>query len=227
MTGKKDNLIVFDWNGTLLADTTACLNAANAVLETLGAPKVTRARYQRHYTMPLYRLYHALGVDPGVLMAREHEIHPLFHKTYDSATIRLRRGAKATLQTLRLASYKSIILSNYIIRSIEEQAKRLGIRENFHEIIAFDTGSATFRERAKGARLKNYLQANPPRACIIIGDSEEEIEIGRDLGLVTIAITDGMCSTSRLRAMKPDFLVRTLEQVPAIADRVFGGKKAA
>jgi len=27
--------------------------------------------------------------------------------------------------------------------------------------------------------------------------------------------------------MKPDFLVRTLEQVPAIADRVFGGKKAA
>ena len=57
---------------------------------------------------------------------------------------------------------------------------------------------------------------------MIVGDTEEEIEIGRELGLVTIAITDGMCSTSRLRSMKPDFLIDTLAPIPAIARRIFG-----
>ena len=84
-------------------------------------------------------------------------------------------------------------------------------------------GDATFRKRGKGARLKEYLTRNPVAKGMIIGDSEEEVEIGRELGLATVAITDGMCSTARLRAMKPDFLIRSLSQVPALVHRVLGG----
>ena len=75
--------------------------------------------------------------------------------------------------------------------------------------------------------LKDYLKTNPAHAGIIVGDTEEEIDIGRELGLVTVAITDGACSTSRLRAMKPHFLVGALDHVPAIAQRVFGKGKTS
>lgn len=224
MSSSNDNLIVFDWNGTILADTSACVHALNTVLQRWGKPKVTRAHYQNHYTMPIANLYHAMGIDSDFLTEHEHEIHPLWHATYGAANIRLRRGAKATLQALRLASCKSIVLSNYVVKRIEEQALRLGVREQFQEIIAFETGDATFRMKGKGARLATYLQANPWRTGMIVGDSEEEVEIGRDLGLTTVAITDGMCSTARLRAMKPDFIVGSLSEIPAIAQRVFGTK---
>lgn len=222
MNTSGDNLIVFDWNGTILADTTACLNATNTVLGSLGLPKATRAHYQKHYTMPLSKMYHALGIDPERLEKCAHEINPLWHATYGTATIRLRRGAKAMLQSLRLVSCSSIILSNYVVHRIEEQAQHLGVREHFEDIIAFHVGDATFRKQGKGARLKEYLQKRHPRAGLIIGDSEEEIDIGREMGLTTVAITDGMCSTARLRAKKPDFLIPSLSRIPAIAHQVFG-----
>ena len=222
MTNKPGNLVVFDWNGTILADTSACLNATNTVLHKLGIPKVSRAHYQNHYTMPLNKLYHALGVDPDILVSKEHEIHPLWHATYESADIRLRRGAKAMLQSLQLVSCEAVILSNYVVNRIDAQAQRLGVRDHFQKIIAFEVGDATFRKRGKGARLKDYIQGQPVRSGIIIGDSEEEIEIGHELGMTTVAITDGMCSVTRLRAMKPDYLVSSLNHIPAIIHRTFG-----
>ena len=131
------------------------------------------------------------------------------------------------LQSLRLTSCEAIILSNYVINRINAQAQKLGVREHFSEIIAFEVGDATFRKRGKGDRLKTYLQSHPIKNGIIIGDSEEEVEIGRALGLTTVAITDGMCSVARLRAMKPDYLVRSLSQLTGIVHHVFGERLAS
>ena len=222
MTMKGGNLIVFDWNGTILADTSACLRATNTILNKLGKPKATMAQYRHHYTMPLNKFYHALGIDADTIEKHGPVIHPLWHEVYGSANIRLRRGARAMLQSMHLAKCEAIILSNYVAHRINEQAKKLGVREHFRDIIAFEVGDATFRVRGKGARLKEYLHAQPPRAAMIVGDTEEEIEIGRELGLTTVAITDGMCSTARLRAMKPDYLVQSLNQIPPIAHHLFG-----
>jgi phosphoglycolate phosphatase len=227
MTGKKDNLIVWDWNGTLLADTSASVRAMNTVLKKLEVPPITRADYQKHYAVPLDIFYRAIGVSSHVLATREEEIHPLWHATYDAMNIRLRRGAKVMLQSVRKTSCSSVILSNYVVERIEQQAEKLGVREHFDDVLAFQANDLAFSRTSKSARLKEYLRARPARAGIIIGDTEEEISIGRDLGLVTVAITDGMCSTSRLRAMKPDFLVRALGEVSAIANRIFGGGRAS
>jgi phosphoglycolate phosphatase-like HAD superfamily hydrolase len=214
--------IIFDWNGTLLADTQACIRATNKVLAMLDVPRISLAKYRKHYTMPLDRLYHAIGCDPKMLAAREHEVHPLWHATYDAGALRLRRGAKPMLKSVRAAGHESIILSNYVTQKIDTQARKLGIRDHFREIIAFEARDSTFRRRGKGDRLKDYIRGKRVSGGIIVGDSEEEIEIGRALGLVTVAVLDGMCSAQRLRAMKPDFLVRNLNRIPAIAAKVFG-----
>jgi phosphoglycolate phosphatase-like HAD superfamily hydrolase len=227
MSGKKDNLVVFDWNGTLLADTSACIKATNTVLKKLGLSTISRADYQKHYTMPLQNLYHALGVAPAMLTKHEKDINAVWHATYSTANIRLRRGAKAMLQTVNKMPCSSVILSNYVVERIEQQAGHFGIREHFDDIIAFHALDATFRRCGKGERLENYLRTRPAHAKVIVGDTEEEVDIGRALGLATIAITDGMCSPSRLRAMKPDFIVRALDQIPSIIARVFGGGKKA
>ncbi|MFA5041678.1 MAG: HAD hydrolase-like protein, partial [Bdellovibrionales bacterium] len=190
MTKAEENLIFFDWNGTLLSDATACLRCMNVVLKKLGVSPITRAQYQKHYTMPLDRLYHAVGVTPDVLLKNEHIIHPLYHEAYGAEKVRLRRGAKTMLHALQKNTCKSVILSNYVAVLIEKQAERLGVREHFDDVLAFHAYDDTFRKRGKGERLKDYLKARPARAGIIVGDTEEEVEIGRDIGLVTIAITD-------------------------------------
>jgi len=216
------NMIVFDWNGTLLADAPLCVRATNKVLGLLDVPRISLTQYRKHYTMPLDRLYHAIGCDPKMLAAREGEIHPLWHSIYDAAPPRLRPGAKSMLRAMKKAGHNSIVLSNYVTRKIEGQAKRLGIRDHFSTIIAFDAHNSTFRRRAKGDRLKDYMRGKKFKSAIIIGDSEEEVEIGRALNLATIAVLDGMCSAQRLKAMKPDFLIRDLSRIPSIVAKVFG-----
>ncbi len=220
--GASRNTIVFDWNGTLLADTHACVRATNKVMALLELPRISVTQYRRHYTMPLDRLYHALGCEPKMLAAREHEIHPVWHESYNAGALRLRPGAKPMLKHMRGKGCEAIVLSNYVTQRIDTQARRLGIRDHFHEIIAFEAQDSTFRKRGKGDRLKDHMRRRPIGTAIIVGDSEEEVEIGRALGLVTVAVLDGMCSAKRLRAMKPDFLIRNLSRIPAIATEVFG-----
>jgi len=53
---------------------------------------------------------------------------------------------------------------------------------------------------------------------IIVGDSLEEIEIGKNLGIKTVAITNGYVSTARLKAAKPDFLINTLTELIDIVE---------
>jgi phosphoglycolate phosphatase-like HAD superfamily hydrolase len=218
---RSENIIVFDWNGTLLADTRACLHALNKVLTMMEVPHTSIQKFRHHYTMPLDRMYHALGCDPETLTTRESHIHPIWHATYEAAPLRLRHGAKPMFRNLQNTGSHSIVLSNYMTHKIEAQAQQVGVRHHFNDILAFAAADDTFRRRGKGERLKDYLQERSVGKVIIIGDSEEEIDIGHELGLTSIAVRDGACSTRRLRAMKPDYMVRNLSAIPALVRRVF------
>ncbi|MDD3029580.1 MAG: HAD family hydrolase [Alphaproteobacteria bacterium] len=221
MSSSATNLVVFDWNGTLLADTNACINATNVVLERLGLSPVSRRRYQDLYTMPLDKFYENLGVDEDLLAVHEATIHPLWHDVYSAAPIRLRRGARDALRAIKRAPCKTVVLSNYLVDKIERQARQFGIADHFDDILAFTPLDDLYRRAGKGPRLKNYLTASPVRRSIIVGDTEEEIAIGKKLGMTTVSITDGTCSRARLKAAGPDFLIASLNELTSIVDELF------
>lgn len=222
MTTKQENLIVFDWNGTILSDASAWLRAINAVLKELGTSHITTGEMKKHYKMPLVSFYEDIGVPPETLKERHHELLPLLHTAYIKEQVRLRRGAKTMLQAVRKTSRKSVILSNHMTDHIEHQAQTMNVRKYLDEILAFNFSDGEKRNLGKIARLKDYISQRPFSTGAIVGDTEEEIYIGQELGLATIAITEGMCSTSRLRKTKPDFLVSSLSQIPDIANHLFG-----
>ena len=49
--------------------------------------------------------------------------------------------------------------------------------------------------------------------CVIIGDTEDDIEAGKSLGIKTIALTSGIRKKDLLRKLYPDILVRDISQV--------------
>ena len=72
----------------------------------------------------------------------------------------------------------------------------------------------------KRERLEDYMKDKhfKPGEVVIIGDSPEEIEIGRKMGLKSITITDGFFSTKRLKEKKPDHLVKRLDEIIGIIE---------
>ncbi len=74
------------------------------------------------------------------------------------------------------------------------------------------------KNRNKKGKIEQFLKTNKFQRSeiVIIGDSPEEVEIGRDLDLKTISITNGYYATSRLTKSNPDFLISNLKEVISI-----------
>jgi phosphoglycolate phosphatase-like HAD superfamily hydrolase len=216
--------IVFDWNGTLLDDLYPALAAHNAVLRMMGVDEISAERYQSDYNVPFIKMYESAGCEMTQLAAREKEVHATFHATYDEAVkaVPLRQGAEATLRFLRDAGAHIIVLSNHTVAAITAQAKQLGILGYFSAVLANDVNGVAYKKRGKDLRLKDYMQAHHLAGGFIVGDTIEEIEIGRDYDLQSFAITGGMCSTGRLDAEKPHHLITSLTEIqPILRQRGF------
>lgn len=222
---KRPACIVFDWNGTLLADTRVVFACTNHVLKTvLDHQEISFTHYRNSYDMPISKIYVRAGVDEKLFMARRKELGTAFHDTYmaKSGATRLRRGARALLNKLRQHHVVSVVLSNHITGEIRRHTKRLEIDGHFHDVLANASREEQAQNRPKADRLHAFMEAHKltPSQMVIVGDSAEEPEIAHQLGMTGIAITDGHVSTARLRAAKPHHLVNTLHEVGVIAERM-------
>lgn len=209
------NLVTFDWNGTLLADTQACMDAGNHVIETFGGRPLPRNVYSKVFDFPTLEFYCNQGADRDALLAND--FAGVFHEYYEprASKCHTRRGARKVLSWLDDKSIDSVILSNHIKGAIIQQLQRLSMEEYFAEVLANEDTKSTASGKNKIERMINYMESIDinPRNAVIIGDSPEDIGIGKELGMRTIAITDGYYSTSRLRASRPDDVVSSLIKV--------------
>ncbi len=221
----KQQAVIFDWNGTILADTVCCLHATNVVLSIFELPSVTLEEYREAYTIPFQEMYKTFGCHERLMEGRQDELIQTFSRAYERRSLRARarKGAEMALTYLRDQGKTTAILSNYKIPKIKEQAQRLGLLSYFDAILANENNEEDpFHLRSKGERLKHFVDAHETQRAIIVGDSIEEIEIAQHYGYVSVALTEGTCSRPRLRKANPDFLISSLEELPDITKKVFG-----
>lgn len=220
--------IVYDWNGTLLADTKLCVEGNNATFAALGLPHVSISHFRSVYEVPLVRMYVKLGAREDEVLRRMDELGKIFVAHYEkhASRLRARKGAFAALQELDRRGHKQAVLSNYISTYITPQAQRLKFMPFFSALLTNDAVEAVYEKGGKGKRLKAFFDKQDIERAIVIGDTAEEISIARDYGAVGVAIAGGMASTASLRAAKPDYLIGTLHELPAIATKVFGRGRA-
>ncbi len=214
-------LVIFDWNGTLLADTGPVVEGTNKELQVLGLPPITVRDYQRLFEVPMAKFYKHFGVSKELFREKSTEMAKAFHSFYEPrvARARTRSGARTTLKSLDTKGYSKIILSNHTVEGIYFQLERLKLSTYFDSILANDVlDGAHFK--GKQHRLEEYIKSNGinPSSAIIVGDTIEEIQIGKSMGLKTVSITGGYNSTKRLKAAKPDVLVHSLHEIIQIIE---------
>lgn len=213
-------LVAFDWNGTILADTVACLKADDAALIALGHKPVSLKKFQETFEIPVLKFYERVGIDIDQPLENFERTEKIFHQVYDkySARTRTRAGARSLLKWLKSRKIESVIFSNHIENHIFKHLKRLKIEKYFDKVIANSRMGDALIKKEKGEKLKIYLanRGIDPKEILIVGDTIEEIEIARELGGISVALTDGYNSTARLKAAKPDYLLNDLRQIEGI-----------
>ena len=214
-------LVVFDWNGTILSDTQACWKADANVFKHFGLKELTLKRYKDTFDIPLDKFYAANGLPEKDFWENLEQIQSIFHDDYEERAkkCRSRAGARNLLKWLAERDTERIILSNHTIKGIENQLERLKLKDYFTQVLANEEHTKT-AIKGKRERLEDYMKDKhfKPGEVVIIGDSPEEIEIGRKMGLKSITITDGFFSTKRLKEKKPDHLVKRLDEIIGIIE---------
>ncbi|MBU1031667.1 HAD hydrolase-like protein [Patescibacteria group bacterium] len=213
-------LVAFDWNGTIFADTYAVYQSNNENFKLLKIKPPSFSDFQKYYDFPVKKFYTAMGVSSEDFDKNTKRTASSFLKNYESRInkIRTRAYAKEALKWLLENNIRSVIFSNHVIDSIKKHLKRLKIEQYFADLIGNTAADLPLQGRTKKDRLKAYMEKHRflPSETMIIGDTTEEIEIGKELKVISIAITHGNVSTARLKSAKPDYLISSLKEVIGI-----------
>jgi len=214
---KDKKLAVFDWNGTLLADTAIAWKATIPCLEFYGRPPITLKQQRETFDFPIIHFYKRNGCSVDQIISTKEESNAIFQEHYDrlAAKARTRRGTKKLLNWLKEQDVTCIILSNYISDKLIAHLERLKVRKYFSHVSANSCNGVTVLDTMnKSERLETFMNEHgySNSNTVIVGDSKEEPDIGRRLGITSIGITNGCINEKRLRAAKPDHVISALPQ---------------
>ncbi len=219
------HLAVFDWNGTLFDDMDATHVATNASLAFFGIAPITREQEQENFTFPLIHFYEKMGVKVDDYLAHAEEVGNLFNDVYtvENAKCGLRTGTVELLDWLTAHDVVCMVLSNHRDHLLKEDVIRFGIDKYFETVSGNANPATIVQGLSKQVRLEEYLAQRgfDPAMAFIIGDSHEEPELARRLGLTSISISGGLMTPARLARVGADYQVDQMDEVRPILEKLW------
>jgi phosphoglycolate phosphatase len=191
-------VILWDWNGTLLDDTEMGLSIINGMLSRRGLPQRTREEHGRLFDFPVIDYYCRLGFD----FAKE-PFEDLSHEFIDAyfaqvRTCSLRKGSLQLLQELQATGFRQMILSASRQDYLEDLVEHYGLKPCFDELIGIDTVHAP----GKSGRGCDWIRDSgvEPARVLLIGDTVHDAEVAELMGIDCWLIAGGHHPLGRLEA---------------------------
>ena len=191
-------VIIWDWNGTLLDDTRASLNALNTLLEARSLKPITMDFYRDNFAFPVRPFYETCGIDLAHedwdALARD------YHRLYAQEEKRLNSEALAALDAVRAHGVEQCVLSILRQDLLDEALTSFRIRDFFTRVCGTQSlDGASKLDQAK--KLKTLL--GDTRRIVMIGDALHDAEVARALHVNCVLCAQGGHSAARLRAAAP------------------------
>jgi phosphoglycolate phosphatase-like HAD superfamily hydrolase len=214
---KRITTVLWDFNGTVIADTQACAEAGSQVLLRFGQKPVSVEVFRKTNFVPSLEFLVANGCNRAELVRCSEEVGEIFHGAYEprASRVRTRKGVRKALRFLRFHSIPSVIFSNHTEWGVKEQLRRLKLADMFAGVLANTAKTTAIHGRNKKNWVGEFLKSHKldPQTVVIIGDTDEEIHIGKEFGLITVAVTGGYFSPDRLLQENPDHLIHKVSDL--------------
>ena len=206
---RRFELLVFDWDGTLMDSAAAIvgsLQAACADLE-LPVPADAQARYVIGLGLP-DAMRPILPELPPAEYPRVVERYRAQFLRRDGGTT-LFPGAAELIRELHAGGFLLAVATGKSRRGLDRALNDTGLTDFFHATRCADEG---FSKPDPGmlAAVMDTL-ATPPAATLMIGDTTHDLEMANAAGVAAIAVTYGAHERAALTACKPLAMVDELQ----------------
>ncbi len=208
-------LVLWDWNGTLLDDVALCVDLLNKLLADHGYPqRYTLHAYRNLFGFPIEEYYRRAGFDFS-----RHPFSVLAQRYMDlyipqSEACGLSDGAQEALALLHGAGVRQVILSASPNATLRAQAERCGVAKWFDRMLGLDD----ILGKSKVELGLSYLRENrfDPTRAVMIGDSVHDAEVAKALGTRCVLQSAGHQAAERLRSAGVP-VVENVKQAAALA----------
>ena len=186
----RPELILWDWNGTLLDDVELCVDALNRLLEKHAYPqRYDRDQYRAIFGFPIEEYYVRAGFDfsrHSFAMLAEEYMDVYFPA---SAGCLLSEGAIESLDAFRAAGLRQVILSASPVPTLTRQAGERHVTGYFDRLLGL--GDIYAKSKVElGQRFMQEEGIDPARA-VMIGDSVHDFEVAQAMGTACVLQCSG------------------------------------
>lgn len=199
--------VLFDLDGTLVDSFRSHYRVYQRVFTDLGM-FFDESAYQRFYSPNWYIFYERMGVPKE----RWPEADRLWLHYYRQEAPDRREGADDVLAAV-VASGRALGLVTSGDRSrVERDLQRMGWTKHFQVVIC---GGDTADRKPEPAPLLAALDRMrvPPSQAAYVGDTVEDMVMGKAGGVTTVAVLGGFSSKDTLEQTKPDLLLPSLRNL--------------
>jgi len=207
--------VLFDWDGTLLDSYHADSQAYLAMFRKLGV-NWGLAELEQHYSPDWYTVYRAAKIPEH----RWDEADRVWRTYYAKHPSRLMAATRRVLAQLSKKHKLGLVSSGDRVR-VSQQLREFRLTRVFRTRVL---GGDTREKKPHPAPLLKALMEMKAEArhCVYVGDTPEDVEMARAAGVQAIAVLGPFPTEKRLRAVKPEVLLRGLEELPTILREMYG-----
>ena len=171
--------IIWDWNGTLVADVPHVVAMNNLVLEQFGYRHTSEEEYRAKFRHPVHAYYYDLGVTAEDFP----KIAKVWNKAYVDGfdCVPLAPGVAQAVKAFHDAGFRQVIISASQVDQLRAQVQHFPeLRGMFDEVLGLDNQLAV----SKVHLAQEFLARTGVDAaeCVFIGDTTHDAETAAGIG---------------------------------------------
>ncbi|EXI68596.1 MAG: 5'-nucleotidase [Candidatus Accumulibacter adjunctus] len=210
---RRFELLVFDWDGTLLDSAAAIVEAITAACRDLGLPPPPAERARHVIGMGLYdALRHAL---PELPESRYPQLVERYRHHYLARDheLQLFAGAAELIAELSAAGFLLAVATGKSRLGLERALRHSGLGPFFHASRCADECFSKPHPQMLEELLDELAVAG--ERALMIGDTTHDLQMARNAGVAALAVAYGAHPVAALDAMQPLACVRELAELTA------------
>ena len=199
--------LLFDWDGTLVDSEQLGLTAFEQSFAALGVA-FDHDVYRAVYSPNWYSVYEAMGLPKEKWQMADE----LWIQHYGEQIAQPVPGAQETLLDLRQKGYRLGVVSSGSECRVAREISELGL-ENFFETVICNEQMENKKPHPEGLETALHSLSCPSEATAYVGDSPEDIEMGKRANMLTVGVCSAYPTSWKLKSYNPDIFIESLREL--------------
>lgn len=195
--------IIFDWSGVINDSVENHLCVVNKMFGWSGVKEISLEEMKENWAQPYMLFYNKYLPN----LTHEQEEVAYRKALLESPKAKPYADIVGLLKDFKEKGIKMVILSDNFTEIIFSQIKEFGLEDVFIDVVTHVYHKLESIEEL--VKRNNFKKEE----TIFIGDSNHEIEEGKNAGVKTGAVTWGLCTKAKLESLKPDFIINNLDEL--------------